>query len=110
MGFGDAGVGLRRTGFTALAGWLFHPLGAGRTGRFFIKTDGLEDFLPETQLWSRVNAGRARCLRAEFFGTVAFLAAALGLAAIVAGTAFAVTATTAVFLGVLVVVTVLASA
>jgi hypothetical protein len=50
-------------------------------------------------------------LRAEFFSAVAFLAAALRLTAIVAGAAFAVTATTAVFLGVLVVVvTVLASA
>jgi hypothetical protein len=82
-------------------------LGARRAGGLLVKTDGLEDFLPEAQFGRSISARRTGSLRTEFLGTIAILAAALGLTAVAAG--IPVTPAFATVL-VLVGITVLASA
>jgi hypothetical protein len=100
-GAGIARVRLGRarvaTGGRRWAGIRF-TLGPRWGGRCFIKTDGFQDFLPQTELGWRIDAGWAGRLRTEFLDACGISALALRWATVSAALAIALAAAAVVAL------------
>ena len=86
-GVAGVGLGLARIRAGGRRARIWRALGPHWGGGCFIKTDGLQDFLPQAELGRRINAGRAGGLRAEFLDARGITTFALGWATVSAALA-----------------------